>query len=341
MPFYILMKKALFITTICALGWLILVVFVPGRYDISPGKELKPSGTWDLSTGSKISYYKLEGSRACSPVLYIHGGPGGNIHRDLVSTLMPLSYAGHTVYFYDQFGSGHSGRAQNIREYTVGRHTEDLAEIIKKIADPGVILLAHSWGAVLTANYLCGHHDLVEKVILSGPGHILPADPARKKLTPPDSLHLLPPQISNREINRTTGNLRTKLITWLATRLGIKMAGDKEMDRFFALWNARLSRSTVCDTANIRPLTTGGGFYSHIMTVRDFARVRNRKSGLKTCHTPVLILRGQCDNQSWGFTQEYLELFPDIHLEIIGGAGHAIAVEQPEKYLEKIVAFIK
>jgi pimeloyl-ACP methyl ester carboxylesterase len=35
-------------------------------------------------------------------------------------------------------------------------------------------------------------------------------------------------------------------------------------------------------------------------------------------------MKGECDNQKWGFTNEYLELFKNSELKIIPGAGHFI-----------------
>ena len=49
-----------------------------------------------------------------------------------IEALLPLSKQGHDLYFYDQIGSGHSARLNNISEYTVQRHLADLKAIIEK-----------------------------------------------------------------------------------------------------------------------------------------------------------------------------------------------------------------
>ena len=58
------------------------------------------------------------------------------------------------------------------------------------------------------------------------------------------------------------------------------------------------------------------------------------------CKVPILIMKGQCDSQPWGFVNEYLELFPNHQLKIIPDAGHSISVEQPELYLKYIREFL-
>jgi proline iminopeptidase len=51
-------------------------------------------------------------------------------------------------------------------------------------------------------------------------------------------------------------------------------------------------------------------------------------------------MKGECDNQKWGYTKEYLELLPHSELKIIPGAGHAIEIEQPGIYIRTIVDFL-
>ena len=71
-------------------------------------------------------------------------------------------------------------------------------------------------------------------------------------------------------------------------------------------------------------------------TYLDFA---DFKQTLKQLQLPIVPI-GQYDNQKWGYTQEYLDLFPHHQLVIIPNAGHSIATEQPELYLNTIRTFI-
>ena len=51
-------------------------------------------------------------------------------------------------------------------------------------------------------------------------------------------------------------------------------------------------------------------------------------------------MKGECDNQKWGFTNEYKELFQNSELVIIPNAGHFISVEQPELYSKTMQHFL-
>jgi proline iminopeptidase len=96
----------------------------------------------------------------------------------------------------------------------------------------------------------------------------------------------------------------------------------------------------VCDTSKALKTEGGGGFYAQVMTVQSFNKIQDPRPKLKGCKLPVLLMKGQCDNQPWGILNEYLELFPNHQLKIIPDAGHSISVEQPELYLKTIREFL-
>jgi proline iminopeptidase len=77
------------------------------------------------------------------------------------------------------------------------------------------------------------------------------------------------------------------------------------------------------------------------MTVKSFPEVDDKRSRLKKIDIPILILRGQCDNQKWGFTKEYLDLFSNSKLEIIKGVGHNLIHGGKEEYYELIEQFLR
>ncbi len=310
----------------------------PRQYEVPSFIERPGTQYWDLSTGSKIGYTLIHPISDANkfPIIYLHGGPGGIIKNEIVEKWKPLAEAGYPIYFYDQVGSGHSNRLEDIKEYTVARHQKDLAEIIAKIGSEKVILLGHSWGATLAMNYVQEQKEKVERIILTGPGPILPWNSSSNQLLPPDSLHLKKPKFSNKEANDKVYNLHSKLMTLCANKLGIKLASDKTADDFFTQLNTALNKSTSCDGSNSKSYPGGSGYYAHLRTVKSFQEEKNQKSKLKELPIPTLILRGQCDNQPWGFTQEYLQLLPNVQLEILENTGHGLQ-EVDRAYLNKLV----
>lgn len=316
---------------------------IPRHYNTPAIPVMPGTQYWDLATGSHIAFWKKEATtqRHATPVIYIHGGPGGRVTSAHIAALTPLAGIGYDVYWYDQTGSGYSDRLDNISDYTVQRHIDDLRAIIRQIGSQKVILIGQSWGALLITAFLGQHPEQVEKVIFTGPGPVLPIRRELAAILPPDSLHLRPPEHTNEAGNRNTSNLRSKLVQWCAQSLGIKLAADAEMDQFFTVLNTALNKSVVCDTSRITPSEGGGGYYAHIMTVRSFQETADTRNQVRNARIPALIMKGQCDNQKWGYTSEYLDLYPEHEFHLIPNAGHSIALEQPELYINTISNFLK
>jgi proline iminopeptidase len=320
----------------------ILAVFIPRSYDVPQMHKRKGTQYWDLQTGSKIAYtlVSAKGLKKPFPIIYLQGGPGGFISDRNIKMLALLSEDGFDIFLYDQIGSGQSDRLTNVNDYTADRHKRDLEEIIKKIGAEKVILIGQSWGAILATLFIADNAEKVQRVVFTGAGPIQPMRQELLSTNPPDSLKLREPPYSNNEANEKSKNVRTDVVSFLAKSFGIKLASDREADDFQTYLNNELNKATVCDTSKALKVEGGGGFYAQVMTVRSFSEIKDQRPKLKGSKIPILIMKGQCDNQPWGFVNEYLELFTNHQLKIIPNAGHSISVEQPKLYLKTIREFL-
>ncbi|MCW3108166.1 MAG: alpha/beta hydrolase [Segetibacter sp.] len=317
-------------------------VFVPGSYSFPALQKRTGTLYLNLSTGSRIGYtiIRAKGSKLKSPIIYLHGGPGGHISNRDIAVLTPLSKNGHNVYLYDQIGSGQSDRLKYIEEYTVERHIRDLKEIITGTGSGKVILIGQSWGAILAVLFVAQHPEMVEKLILTCPGPIFPIHRELANIPSPDSFHLKSPLFTNAMGNEKVRNLRTDAVSILATRFHMKLAADREADMFQTFLEYEVNKSTVCDTTKILKTELGGGFYAQVMTFKDLQQIQDVRPKIQNSTVPLLVMKGQCDNQKWGFTKEYLDIFPNHQLVIVPNAGHFISVEQPEIYRNTIIDFL-
>jgi proline iminopeptidase len=320
----------------------LFAAFIPRSYNVPQLQKTEGIRYWELQTGSKIAYTLVtaKGVKKPYPVIFLQGGPGGFISDRTIKMLAPLSEDGYDIYLYDQVGSGQSDKLANIKDYTAERHKKDLEEIIRRTGAEKVILIGQSWGAILATLFIADHADKVEKVIFTGPSGIRPLRTELSDIPSPDSLHLKKPPYTNREANESSKNIRTTAITFWAKWFGKKLATDKEADDFQTYLNNGLNKAVVCDTSKALIAEGGGGFYAQVMTVQSFSEINNPRSKLKDCKVPILIMKGQCDSQPWGFVNEYLELFPNHQLKIIPDAGHSISVEQPELYIKTVRDFL-
>jgi proline iminopeptidase len=336
-----LLKVISYSLPVCILIFL-FEVFYPENYNVPPFRLRADTQYWNLPGGSDIGYTFISAKRhkKLYPIIYLHGGPGGHITDYDIKIFTSFSDSGYDVYLYDQTGSGQSKRLTDIKDYTVGRHIEDLKEIIQKLNVKKVILVGQSWGGILAALFAAGNADKIDKIVFACPGPVYPVHQNLINIPPPDSIHLRVPFFTNAQGNKKANNIRTKAIAYFATKFGKKIASDKEADDFATYLNYEVDKSSVCDTANILKEDAGSGFYSGVMTFKSLTNVHDPRPEIKRLTIPVLVMKGECDNQKWGFTEEYLKLFKNSELRIIPNAGHFISIEQPQLYTKTILDFL-
>jgi len=338
------MKKSKIILYTLLSGTLVFswLIFFPRSYNMP--QQINRVGTkyWQLPTGSNIGYTMIpaKGNKKPYPIIYLHGGPGGSISDSSISILSSFTEDGYDVYLYDQIGSGLSARLSNIKEYTAQRHVMDLEEIVKQVGTEKVIIIAQSWGAILATLFTADNLEKIDKIIFSCPGPIYPVQQKQSNQQAPDSFHLQPPIFSNAEGNKKINNIRTKSMAYFATWFGKKIASDKEADDFETLLSFEVNKSTVKDTANIAKPRAGNGFYARVMTMNSLSTIQDPRPKLLNSSISVLIMKGQYDNQKWGFTNEYAQVFKSNKLVVIPNAGHSIASEQRVLYLATIREFL-
>jgi proline iminopeptidase len=320
----------------------LLEIFYPRTYPVPTFNSRKGTQYWVLPDGSRIGYMFIpakQNKKPC-PIIYLHGGPGGHITDLDIKTFSSLALDGFDVYLYDQIGSGQSERLKNIRGYTVDRHIGDLNEIISKVNSDKVILIGQSWGAILATLFAADYPAKVAKIILASAGPIFPVHPGIDSLHAPDSLHLRNPVFSNAAGNKKANNIRTRAMSFFCTKLGIKIASDAEADEFATYLSYEVNKSTVCDTSKGLAKDAGSGFYAGTMTFSSLLQCKDPRQKISSLKIPVLVMKGQCDNQKWGYAEEYLRMFQNSEFALIPNAGHFISVEQPELFIRTMEKFL-
>jgi proline iminopeptidase len=110
------------------------------------------------------------GPEAGEAVIVLHGGPGGD-YRSLLR-LAALADDRFRVVFYDQRGAGLSERVPDT-DLTLEGHLNELDAIMSALSpDAPVVLIGHSWGAMLASAYLGRHPHRVASAVLIEPGFL-------------------------------------------------------------------------------------------------------------------------------------------------------------------------
>lgn len=123
-----------------------------------------------LSVNGTLLHSETFGHPDSTMIVVLHGGPGAD-YRSLLKCSAFASH-GFFVVFYDQRGSGLSQR-HDADIYTIPLFIDDLEAVIEYYrhhAAQKVILLGHSWGAMLATAYVNAYPDRISGLVLTEPG---------------------------------------------------------------------------------------------------------------------------------------------------------------------------
>lgn len=119
----------------------------------------------EVSDGHTLYVYEWGNPDATNTILFLHGGPGGQIKDRYKSAFDPKS---HRVIFFDQRGCGKSTPYGSLEN----NDTNTLIGDITKIADTynlhTFILHGSSWGSTLALAYAIAHPDRVSALVIGG-----------------------------------------------------------------------------------------------------------------------------------------------------------------------------
>lgn len=268
------------------------------------------------------------------PVLIaLHGGPGGD-YRNLLP-IAPLA-DDYRIVFYDQRMTGLSSR-KFAGEITLQSYFDDLDAFVEHFS-PGrkVILLGHSWGAMMASGYVGMHPEKVSKIILIEPGIMRPdlASAFTDSQGGP-TWHVYPKLalvwLNSQRVNisQDTYARDDYLLSNAYKFMGGKgvHCGDVIPDNFEG-WRA--SRKVLDENV------IAYGHDPELFAKLDFISDAHKFEG------ETLFLASTC-NTIYGadYQEQHLSFFKNAKLEVVEDAGHFIFYDQPEKSLELIRGFLK
>ena len=96
-------------------------------------------------------WYRIMGTGDRTPLLLLHGGPGG---RSCAFSVLSDLASNRRVIYYDQLGSGRSDRPNDLSLWRTDRFVEELDAVRTALDLRELHLLGHSWGGTLATEYL-------------------------------------------------------------------------------------------------------------------------------------------------------------------------------------------
>jgi proline iminopeptidase len=123
------------------------------------------SGFFDTGTEHKL-YFELWGNPdATTPIIFLHGGPGGGFDDGHKLKFDPNK---HKVLFFDQRGSGKSTPYASTERNTTQDLIQDIYDMCQKFGFEHIYLHGRSWGSLLALAYAVAYPTQVKKLLIGG-----------------------------------------------------------------------------------------------------------------------------------------------------------------------------
>ena len=143
----------------------------PGN--LVPKTVIEDASLTSIPLSSTTLHYARYGDTSSTKIFVLEGGPGDDFRYLLDLNIEVQNWSltdDYDVIYHDYRGCGLSQRHPK-KELTMANSLKDLEELIDHFAlDEEVILLGHSHGGVVAAQYLNEHRDRVKGAILIEPG---------------------------------------------------------------------------------------------------------------------------------------------------------------------------
>jgi len=316
--------------TLVVLVALTLALFVGTRADYSVATLVTDDQTRPSQeiAGIRLHLQIEDGPPDAPTIIVLHGGAGSDF-RSLLG-LSDLSDT-HRVVFYDQRGAGLSERVAAVR-LTLDGYLEELHAVIAMASpDRPVVLIGHSWGAMLASAYLGSHPDRVDRAILIEPGFL-------------DAEGKAAWEVRAAQYMSGAGYL------WQAILNGFRAAhvtgpDDHASDDFLIGRMVRVFANHPdnpyhCGEGYTAPNWRFGSLASALWRdapEADLDRIA-RGTGYQG---PVLFLAGDCNDWTGALLQaRYAAGFPNAELRVIPEAGHDVIWDNPGAAMPVIRAFL-
>jgi L-proline amide hydrolase len=281
------------------------------------------------------TWYRVEGDLAAddgpAPLVILHGGPGA-AHDYLEPVADLATIAGRPCILYDQIGCG---RSQHLPDaladfWTVELFTRELAALVEHLGIAGRYhVLGQSWGGMLGMEHALEHPPgLRALVVANSPASLdlwLSEANRLRTMLPPDVQDTL----QRHESAGTTDHeeYERAVMHFYERHVCRIIPFPDGLQRTFA----QLAEDpTVYHTMN------GPSEFHVIGTLRGWD-ITPRLGDLRV---PVLVISGEHDEATPTVIAPMVDALPDARWELVESASHSTHLEQPERFLELVEAFL-
>jgi len=298
------------------------------------GQALAP-GPHNVVLNGVRFFYSIGGTAAdAPPVVFLHGGPGqGSEHFEALGGRI-LERELRVVYF-DQRGSGLSERPVN-GDYAIATMVDDVEALRRELGTPKIVVMGHSFGAVLALEYAAKYPTVTSHVIIvAGLWDTQVQCPLRLA-----RFAQLRPDVYERARNDTLapdGSRRNECVIELRARNGL---GDDR--RLFDLQTMFVDSALArrLDSVNTARHVVYGWEVNRAVMAAGLERYRFTRFEALTM--PALVIAGKHDGASMPAGLRPLsEKLPHARYVEFENSGHFVYLDEPDRFARVVTAFIK
>jgi proline iminopeptidase len=285
--------------------------------------ELKAREGYVTVTGGKI-WYRILGEGKQTPVLMLHGGPGGTS-----KSFYQFASLGEDrpVIIFDQLGSGRSGYHTDTTLLKVENFVEQVNALKTSLQLKEFYLHGHSWGTALALEYYLKYPKGIKAIIFNSPyfsTSIWKTDADTLISTLPDSIQLA---IKTGEKDHDYESAAYK-------------NANEVFNKNFGVRKKRLTSELDTSTAK------GNKFiYNYMWGPTEFTATGtllnyNRVQSLKTIKVPTLFITGEFDEARPATVKYFKSLVPDSRFVMIDSAGHGTMHDNRSQNVSAVKNFL-
>lgn len=292
-----------------------------------PWPEGGEHGTFPVH-GGRIMYHLYGKEKTGTPLVFLHGGPGGNCARS--AKQIPLSDE-HPVLFYNQLGSSGSDfseeydTAEKVKELlTIEHYVDEVEEVIKHFGFREFIVVGSSWGTMLAVEYAAAKQpEGLKALVLTGPFLSVDTwigDAERLIKSLPDG------EAMWQEVCRCEASGEYSERYQEINKLHGQNFGNRNPQ-------SREGIPTEPEPKRVEGLSV----YNHMWGPSEFSctgtlRGHDSTKLLKDIHVPILYICGQYDSGSPQAAFYYQSKTANGEVCVLPGCGHSSASERPVEY---------
>jgi len=278
-------------------------------------------------------WYRVAGAaNHTTPMVIVHGGPGGNSY-EFEHTIGPRLERFSTVVYYDQRGSGHSAVPTDDGAYTIPILVSDIEALRANLGVERVTLLGFSFGGWLAAEYAIAHPEHVERLILQSS---MDGDLARMTTYQTYAFAFM-----------ATGQRRVELeslahaaITDVSKRIDDVWNNASRADIDHLLFQS------MAVAAEVHRLEAESGERNTGKMLRVLLGTPYRQPALvddlRKLSVAALVMVGAHDrNVGVDVSHEIADALPHARYVVFGNSAHFPEMEEPEKYASTVRDFLR